>query len=282
MPVSHSEMIDALGSPATQNLVERLWRLVYIRDELIENLKNLSLAENWGQGNFVLKKYLAVYLAWSVENKNYVVGEGQMYFTAGHLQTRYGTPIYIVFERNQIEGMQPLYGRHVGSSRNSAPSLPSPPSIPDAPEIPFGGEIVMAHEHMLQENADRVPFFRDTPPVSQMCAISGAIQWALNRGLQIPYWYYGRMGLLVPLYLQNREDIAEEPDLIAPIQVNDDNLLVRTVLEPHMPYANARVSVKRHDNLPPWMLAAWKEQARNMTNAQIENPEASRSDALPS
>jgi hypothetical protein len=119
----------------------------------------------------------------------------------------------------------------------------------------------------------RVPFLSQTPKVAQMRAVAGAIQWSLNRELQWPYWYYGRMSLLVPMYLQTRENITQAPDLIAPLQVNPDSVIVRTVLVPHMPYANARVAVTRHDRLPPWLLAAWNDFAASATNEQIEEPE---------
>jgi hypothetical protein len=81
------------------------------------------------------------------------------------------------------------------------------------------------------------------------------------------------MNYLVPLYMQSRENITQAPDLIAPIQVNPDALIVRTVLLPHMPYANARVSVKRHDQLPHWMLDAWNSTFASLTTQQIDDPE---------
>ncbi|MGD9934345.1 MAG: hypothetical protein AB7T37_11580 [Dehalococcoidia bacterium] len=81
------------------------------------------------------------------------------------------------------------------------------------------------------------------------------------------------MNYLVPLYLRSREDITQAPDVIAPIQVNDRSVMVRTVLEPHMPYANARVAVTRHDQLPHWMLAAWNQFAATATEADIDDPE---------
>ena len=192
--------------------------------------------------------------------------------TAGHLQTRYGTPIYLVFAQNRNVGREP-YCLITAGSHIAAPQLPTPPEIPTPPDIPRGAEIVMMHDHILGDNADRVPFFSKTPRVSQMCAVSGAIQWSLNRNLQLPYWYFGRMSYLVPLYLQSREDITAAPDLIAPIQVNPDSLLVRTILQPHMPYANARVAVKRHDQLPHWMLSAWEDHAERTTEAEIDYPE---------
>jgi len=238
----------------------------------LENLARAALSENWGNDLYVLEKYLAVHVAWSIEQDRFTASENQLFVTAGHLQTRYGTPLYLVFERNTNVGRQPLYCVHCGSDV-SAPSLPTPPDLPNPPEIPRGVEIVMLHDHILRDNAGRVPFLGDTPPVSQMCAVSGAIQWSLNRGLQLPYWYFGGMNYLVPLYMQSRENITLAPDLIAPIQVTPEALMVRTVLLPHMPYANARVSVRRHDQLPHWMLDAWNVAATSVTPTQIDNPE---------
>jgi hypothetical protein len=83
--------------------------------------------------------------------------------------------------------------------------MPIPPEIPEPPAIPRGVEIVMMHDHILGDRGDRVPFLRDTPPVAQMCAVAGAIQWSLNRRLELRYWYFGRMNYLVPLYLRSRE-----------------------------------------------------------------------------
>ena len=84
------------------------------------------------------------------------------------------------------------------------------------------------------------------------------------------------MNYLVPLYLQDRADITQAPDIIAPVQVNSDSLLVRTVLLPHMPYANARVAVKRHDHLPHWMVDGWRQDALRLTEGQIEDPEPAK------
>jgi hypothetical protein len=178
----------------------------------------------------------------------------------------------MVFEKNTNVARGPLFCVHVGSDI-SASALPAPPELPAFPNLPCGAEIVMLHDHILRDNTDRIPFLDRTPPVSQMCAVSGAIQWSINRGLQLPYWYYGRMNYLVPLYMQSRENITQAPDLIAPIQVNPDALIVRTVLLPHMPYANARVSVKRHDQLPHWMLDAWNSTFASLTTQQIDDPE---------
>ena len=95
----------------------------------------------------------------------------------------------------------------------------------------------------------------------------------------MPYWYHGRMNYLVPLYMQSRENITQALDLIAPIQVNPGMLIVRTVLLPYMPYANARVAVKRHDQLPHWLLDAWHASSTTITVGQIDDPEPPQGDA---
>ena len=267
------QLLEQLGDGATNRVVERLHRFAYMTPNVVHQLAQDALNEEWGNNLYVLEKYLAVHVPWSIEQNKYTYSHNQFFVTAGHLQTRYGTPLYLVFGQNN-QGDQPWRLITAGSNI-SAPELPVPPEIPEPPPIPVGKEIVMMHDHILGENAERVPFLKDTPPVAQMCAVSGAIQWSLNRNLQMSYWYYGRMQYLVPLYLQNRENIALSPDAVAPIQVNPNSLLVRTVLTPSMPYANARVCVHRHDQLPPWLLDAWAEVAQEVTNEQIEDPEAS-------
>jgi hypothetical protein len=266
------ELEAALGEPYTNKVVARLRSFAHIPQAILGSLADLALAENWGDNKYALEKYLSVQIAWSFEQRKISTAENQLYVTAGNLQTRYGTPIYLVFEKNSNPGRQPLYCVHVGSDI-SAPELPIPPDIPSTPDLPRGVEVVMLHDHILKDNEDRVPFLGQTPPVSQMCAIAGAIQWSINRGLQLPYWYFGKMNYLVPLYMQSREDITQAPDLIAPIQASPDMLLVRTVFLPHMPYANARVSVRRHDQLPNWLLDAWNRHADATTTSEIDDPE---------
>ena len=269
-----SETISSLlGDGKTNQVIKRMNGFAFMHDERIDELAEIALNENWGKNNFALRKYLSVHVPWSLQQNYYTVSNNQFYVRAGHLQTRYGTPVYLVFEENHRE--DPLFKLvHVGTDI-SAPDLPEASNIPDPPVIPIGAEIVMLHDHILRTNSDRVKFLTETPPVAQMCAVSGAIQWSLNRGLEIPYWYYGTMNYLVPLYLQSREDITQAPDVIAPVQINKSSLTVRTVLEPHMPYANARVAVKRHDQLPTWMASAWNAHSALMSETNIEDPESS-------
>jgi hypothetical protein len=268
-----AELLQQLGDSNTNKVVERLARFTVVAPRVLGSLASAALNEHWGERNYVLEKYLAVHVAWSIEQGRFTRSANQFYTTAGHLQTRYGTPLYLVFEQNQRGGAIRYYLVTAGP-QVSAPELPMPPEVPAPPAIPVGAEIVIVHDHILGANVERVEFLENTPPVAQMCAVSGAIQWSLNRKLQMAYWYFGRMNYLVPLYLRNRENITLAPDLIAPVQVNPDSLLVRTVLLPTMPYANARVAVRRHDQLPPWLLAGWAAEAASASRTVLEDPES--------
>lgn len=268
----HNELLQQLGDSYTNEPVWRFSKFAYIPLNILESIAGDALSENWGPDRWVLAKYLAVQVAWSIEQGRYTRSENQFYTTAGHLQTRYGTPLYLVFAKNNKPEICPWRVVMAGA-QISAPELPTPPVIPAPPDIPVGVEIVINHDHILGERADRVPFLRDTPPVAQMCAVAGAIQWSLNRGLRLSHWYFGKMNYTVPLYLTSREDITMAPDLIAPIQVNSESLLVRTLLPPEGIYANSRVSVTRHDQLPHWLLSAWAVGAAHSKWSPTEGTE---------
>jgi len=274
MAFEKEKLIENLGSPHTNRVVQRFRNFCYVPQRVIDDLAEESMGENWGGENFVMEKYLAVHVPWSINQRRFVSGDGQFYTTAGHLRTRYGTPLYLAFEKN--DRGDPPYYLVAGGSQIVAPEQPSPPKIPNPPDIPLGAEIVMMHDHILGDHTDRVDFLLDAPPVAQMCAVSGAIQWSLNRDLELAYWYYGRMNYIIPLYLRDRENVTRSPDIIAPLQVGEDQILVRTVLEPHMPYANARVAVTRHDKLPSWLLDSWNEHAEQMDEDDIEDPEGDK------
>jgi hypothetical protein len=269
--IEKEELLEQLGDGYTNKVVDRLHSFAYIPPHLLASLAKEALNEEWGRNNYALEKYLAIHIPWAIEQGRFTTGRDQFYITAGNLQTRYGTPLYLAFSKNS--GQDTPWRLAAAGTRISAPELPPAPEIPPKPEAPIGLEIVMMHDHILGDNAERVSFLANTPPVAQMCAVAGAIQWSLNRGLQMSYWYFGKMQLLVPLYLQTRENIALAPDAVAPIQVNQNNLLVRTVLPAHAPYANARVAVHRHDQLPPWLLDTWASVAQTTSAAQIEDPE---------
>ena len=122
-------LLQQLGDPYTNKIVERLFHFAFVPPEVLESLAREALAQVWGNNNYVLTKYLAVHIAWSIEQGHYTLGDNQFYVTAGHLQTRYGTPLYLVFAKNKNVGREP-YCIVTAGSNISAPQLPIPPEIP--------------------------------------------------------------------------------------------------------------------------------------------------------
>src|SRR5262245_52776821 len=96
--VSQSELLSQLGNPATPKTVDRLHRFAYLPVSIIERLAHDALTEEWGADFFALKKYLAVHVGWSIEQGLFTFNEQQLVVAAGSLQTRYGTPLYLIFE----------------------------------------------------------------------------------------------------------------------------------------------------------------------------------------
>ena len=252
--------------------VECLHNFAYIPDDKLERLAAAVLDENWGRNHWVLERYLAVHVGLAAKQERFVTHEGRMVMCAGHLQTRYGTPVYLSFEKNRQQERQPLYLQYVGD-RPNVPQLPQEADLPEWPSLPRGAEIIIAHEHILEQRHDRVAFLSQTPRVAQMCALAGAIQWSLFRDLAIRQLYLGVPSYFLPVYLKSREDITEIPDLIAPVQVQGEKLFVRTALEPHMAYAWARVVATRHDQLPHWLVTAWHDRADQEVAAAVEGIE---------
>lgn len=265
MRMTKEELIAEFGNAKSD--VQKLNNFAFIHDDKLEILAKGALQENWGEDLFVLRKYLAVHIPMSIEQGRYIWNGEQLFVAAGSLQTRFGVPLYLAFEPN-TGGRQKFYLKWIGD-RPQCSEFPEPPVFKNWPEIDLASEIVIATDHILGDNVERILFLKDTPPVAQICAVTGAIQWSLYRNLQIKQMYLGVESYFVPIYLQTRENITSAPDLVAPVQVQPDRLLVRTVLLPHMAYDKARVVVTRHDELPTWIVSSWNEHSATVTAAAI-------------
>ncbi|HAM50982.1 MAG TPA: hypothetical protein DCP92_09955, partial [Nitrospiraceae bacterium] len=232
-----------------------------------------ALDEDWGRDSYVLKGYLAFHVRRAIEQDAFCISGESIITTAGMLQTRYGTPLYLIFSPNNRPEINPYYLEFVGDNPRCG-DLPQHPQLPDWPMINMGAEIVIAYEHILGDNEARLSYLGNITRVAQMCAISGAVQWSLHRNLHIRQLYLGTPNFFVPLYLQNRENITSSPDLVAPIQVQKNHLIVRTVLEPYMAYPWARIVATRHDQLPSWLLSAWNTQGEKFGEEEVEKIES--------
>nr|MCU0229163.1 hypothetical protein [Bryobacterales bacterium] len=106
--------------------IECLYNFAYLPEDKIERLANGALREQWGRMNKVLKRYLALHVGLAVRQGKYVQQDVGLIFCAGHLQTRYGNPLYLRFEENKQQ-KPAYYLQYVGEALNSWEQLPQPP-----------------------------------------------------------------------------------------------------------------------------------------------------------
>jgi len=236
--------------------IQALFRFSFVPSGRLALLKELSLEEDWGAKDYVLLKYLAVHVRLAIEQGRYVWNGDQVVMTAGRLVTRTGAPIYVGMVRNSTPQENPWVLNWVGE-RPSSPDLPEPPSLGEWPALNASAEIVVACDLTDEERKARLPYVDSAPPIVQICTLTGAIHWALHRGLAVKQIHGGGRGYFVPLYFGDREDLCNAPDLVAPIVTQGERLIVRTLLEPHVAYSPARAVVERCEQLPYWLLDAW-------------------------
>ena len=133
--------LSAFFEDESQGPVESLHRMAWIPPDKLARLAVAVLEEDWGRNRWVLKKYLAIHIGLAITQKRFAYHEGRLVLSAGHLQTRYGTPVYLSFDRNnRPDHSQPLYLQYVGDKPN-VPQLPQPPELPLWPETPGGRKL---------------------------------------------------------------------------------------------------------------------------------------------
>ncbi|MEW6072653.1 MAG: hypothetical protein AB1726_08700 [Planctomycetota bacterium] len=236
--------------------IQSLFNFCFVPGGRLNLLKDLTLEEEWGSNNFVLLKYLAVHVRLAIEQERYVWNGDQIVLTAGRLTTPSGTPIYLGLVKNSTPDENPWVLNWVGE-RPSCAELPEPVNLGVWPSVDAGSEVVIACDLSNGERRVRIPEIGEAPVTTQLCALAGAIQWSLHRGLAVRQIHGGGRGYFVPLFLTNREDLTLAPDLVAPLLVQSKRLVVRTFLEPHVAYSPARAVVERWEQLPAWLLEAW-------------------------
>ncbi len=236
--------------------IQSLFNFCFVPGGRLSLLKELTLDEEWGSNNFVLLKYLSVHVRLAIEHEHYVWNGDQIVLTAGRLTTPTGTPIYLGLVRNSTPDENPWVLNWVGE-RPSCAELPEPVDLGEWPDLDPGKEVVIACDLTNGDRRIRVPEIGDAPPVTQLSALAGAIQWSLHRRLAVRQIHGGGRGFFVPVFLTNRDDLTLAPDLVAPLLVQDQRFVVRTFLEPHVAYSPARAVVERWEQLPPWLLDAW-------------------------
>jgi len=238
--------------------IQSLFQFCFVPSGRLALLKELALDESWGANDFVLLKYLAVNVRLAIEQGRHVWNGDQIVMTAGRLVTPTGAPIYVGLVRNSTPDENPWVLNWVGE-RPSCAELPAPPDLGAWPPLNHGAEVVVACDFTSEDRRVHMSPLDDAPVVARVCAVTGAVHWAIQRGLAVRQIHGGGRGYFVPVYLTSREDLEEAPDLVAPIVAQGERLIVRTLLEPHVAWSPARAVVERWEQLPAWLMQAWHD-----------------------
>jgi hypothetical protein len=236
--------------------IQSLFQFCFVPGGRLNLLKELTPIEEWGQNNFVLLKYLAVHVRLAIEQGRYLWNGDQIVLAAGRLSSTKGMPLYIGLVQNSTPDENPWVLNWVGE-RPSTAELPEPADLGCWPAFEPGREVVIACDLSAEDRRARLGTLADLEPLIQGAAIAGAVHWALYRRLFVRQIHGGGRGYFVPVYLTSRDDLTIAPEFVAPIQVQGERLIVRTLLEPHVAYSPARAVVERWEQLPPWLLDAW-------------------------
>jgi hypothetical protein len=253
--------------------IHALFRFCFVPGGRIHHLKDLAVEEEWGANDFVLLKYLAVNVQLAIQQGCYVWNGDQIVLTAGRLVTPSALPIYAGIVRNNTSGENPWVMNWIGE-RPSCAELPAPPALGDWPPLDPRAEVVVAMDLSEEERRRRHACIGELNPVAQSCAIAGAVQWSLCRGMGVRQIHGGGHGYFIPLWFESREDLTAAPDFVAPVLVQGDRIVVRTLLDPEVSYAPARAVVERWEQLPAWLLDAWDDASVTapVTSAAGERP----------
>lgn len=242
--------------------INSLFRFCFVPAGRLTLLRELAPDEEWGSNHFVLLKYLAVHVRLAIEQGRLAWNGDQMVLAAGRLCARGGAPLYVGLVPNQDPNDNPWVLNWVGE-RPSIGEPPEPADLGSWPHLDPGAEVIVACELENPERRLAPGPIAGLPRVVQTSALIGALHWALKRGLALRQLHSGGRGYFVPVFLSGRDDLEAEPDAVAPITVQTERLLVRTLLEPHVAYTPARVCVERAELLPGWLLESWdRAQAR--------------------
>lgn len=238
--------------------IQSLFQFCFVPGGRLGLLKELTPPEEWGMNNFVLLKYLAVHLRLSIEQGRYVWNGEQIVLTAGRLFSTKGVPLYVGLVRNSTPDENPWVLNWVGE-RPSTAELAEPADLGEWPALDPRNEVIIACDLSSEDRRSKLGALAEASPVLQSSAIAGAVHWSLHRNLAVRQIHGGGRGYFVPVFLTSRDDLTLSPELVAPIQVQSNRLVVRTLLEPHVAYSPARAVVERWEQLPSWLLDAWDQ-----------------------
>lgn len=227
-------------------------------DENIEYLTKLAEPEDWDYKNMpsthdhpVLRNYITYTYRRVAEEKKIAVtpDEEHCCWNCG-LITSSQEPIYLLFERNKLDGSDPYwhfnkFARKGEWELNKFSSLPEMPHYFEDPSVlvfDTRKEIRINVEHVVADNIDRFPSsLQNMNPYGLQNIVKGAIDSAIERVKRnyktaIPQYYQGSIQLLLPLSLTD----PTKADLALVVERFSDFYRASTCLTLDMAYNNAR------------------------------------------
>lgn len=203
----------------------------------------------------ILKNYLNYTFLWLQEEKKVLFSKhlDRACFNTG-LQTQYGKDIIASFRKNVCvdnPSIQPwvlyrFWDVDSADLRDFA-KVPQPAEYYKKSSDLFFDldyDLRWKTEHIVEENAARLPESLKTNPHLAALAIDGALKnlkarIMRNYKLAIPHWYNGRVQLLLPLCLT--DDCTADLALVADKDKEQKCYTIQTILTMEMAYTDARL-----------------------------------------
>lgn len=279
--VKFTEVMEVVLSKEPGSL-DALYAFASVSNEKLELLQTMARTEDWGplpsanmtrqedSGVGLFRAYVAAWVYRSLITKSFTHGRnGAICMTAGNLTTRDGDPLYMLWipnARYQTTKDLPYCLGYVGPKPNMTTPLPGPAPLPTWHGIGHTLDLRINQQHVFGDNGHRIDL--DTSnKVTIVCALTGALYWALQQELYTKGLFHDAPSFLVPLYVKSQDDTTMPPDLVAAVNCDGKTARVATVLLPHMAYSSARYVVLRHDALPAWVLSSWRARPRAQAGA---------------
>ncbi|MDR0816449.1 MAG: DUF3825 domain-containing protein [Desulfovibrio sp.] len=224
------------------------------RHSWTKKLADMAITESWGQDNDYLNKYCVINFEIAYEQNLILENDNDEFavWRIGHLTTSDGLPIYALFEKNSMEGKQPYYlktfvrGSKIFFSKRDGTKISVDPT-PEEPnyEIPkYDNKKIIQYnwDHYLSDRETRIKeILKINNERITYVSIFGAAELShrLWRQCATPQYHNGRFQWLLPLYI-TQANYSARPDLVATLDEDGDNYLLRTLLPPEWAYPQAR------------------------------------------
>ncbi len=187
----------------------------------------------------------------------------------GHLTRFDGAPIFVLMERNHVEGKQPYFYKTVLWRRKLPPirykgasiSVEQPPNPPiyAAPAYHPEYSIEYNWDHFLQDHWSRtkehLPIAGGNQRVLYLCIfVAVELSHRLWQTTAVPQFYEGRFQHVLPLYVTH-DNYSKRPDLVATLDADDDRQVytVRTLLPPSWAYGQVRAISTNISGFASWI-----------------------------